>query len=189
MGNIFLIKYKLKRKNNNFQINPPPPKLQSIYFLFPTPVSVSLAAGGHSGSHISHRLVGEVGEKNSDHSIFPYAVDGYTCDSVLLVWQPLVWQGDHCKRTTDLNNTHHLNILYCGLTVKQNAQDDHSLAITGIVWKTTTSSSPLFSLFFWREGRDWGRQTNHWQDADTHTLLGNRKSCFFFLNRLKKEKF
>lgn len=71
-------------------MNTPPPKLLSIYFLFPTPASVSLAAGGHSGSHISHRLAGEVGEKNLDHSISPYTVDGYRCDSVLLVWQPLV---------------------------------------------------------------------------------------------------
>lgn len=92
-------------------------------------------------------------QTNSDHSIFPYTVDGYRCDSVLLVWRPLVWQGDHCKRTTDQKRyssillKHTVFALYCELTVKQNARDDHSLPINGIVWKTTTSSSPLFTLF------------------------------------------
>lgn len=79
MGKIFLIIYNLKRKTT-FQINPLPPKLQSIYFLFPTSASFSLAAGGDSRSHFSHSLAGEVvvggGGGVSDHSIFPYTLYG-----------------------------------------------------------------------------------------------------------------
>lgn len=59
--NIFNI-YNLKKKTT-FKLTPPPLKLQSIYFLFPTSVSFSLAAGGDSGSHFSHRPAREVGGK------------------------------------------------------------------------------------------------------------------------------
>lgn len=150
MGNIFLIKYKLKRKKKKkFKLTP---RLQNFrastsFFRHQRP---SLAAGGHSGSRISHRLTGEVGEKNSDHSIFPYTVDGYRCDSVLLVWQPLVWQGDHCKRTTDLNNTHHLfkhTVLWTYSQTKRTRQPQPSHQ-----WDCLENNNilitPLFTLLF-----------------------------------------
>lgn len=168
-GHSFLIKYKLKK----IRLNPPPPKTSEHRLPFfrhqrPSPSLPEVIPG--------HRLAGEPGGKNSDHSTF--SADSRRLTGATQCGEHLLDKVIAVNGTTDLDETHRLSQHTADWQTRRTRR--HRPAIDGVVWKTTTSA--LAALFFFGRGErgNWGRQTNRWQDEETHTLLGNRKSCFFF---------